>query len=65
MIDTNPLEYIKYEQIRTNTNNNEQKNAEKMPIHNKSYPCHCGKIFKHASSLRNHKQKMPNYGGFD
>ena len=44
-------------QIRTNTNNNEQKNAEKMPIHNKSYPCHCGKIFKHASSLWNHKQK--------
>ena len=44
-------------QIRTNTNKYEQKTAEKMPIHNKSYSCRCGKFFKHASSLWNHKKK--------
>ena len=44
-------------EIRTNTNKYELINAEKTPIHNKSYPCHCGKFFKHASSLWNHKQK--------
>ena len=47
-------------QIRTNTNKYEQKNAEKTPIHNKSYSCHCGKTFKHASSLWNHKKKCQN-----
>ena len=44
-------------QIRTNMNKYEQKNAEKMPTLNKSYSCHCGKFFKHASSLWNHKKK--------
>jgi len=38
--------------IRTNTNEYEQKNAEK-----KSYDCPCGKSYKHASSLWNHKAK--------
>jgi hypothetical protein len=38
--------------IRTNTNKYEQKNAEK-----KSYDCQCGKSYKHASSLWNHKAK--------
>jgi hypothetical protein len=38
--------------IRTNTNEYEQKNAEK-----KSYDCQCGKSYKHASSLWNHKAK--------
>ena len=44
-------------QIRTNTNKYEQKNAKKTLIHNKSYSCQCGKFFKHASSLWNHKKK--------
>ena len=47
-------------QVRTNTNKYEQKNAEKTPILNKSYSCHCGKFFKHASSLWNHKKKCQN-----
>ena len=38
--------------IRTNTNEYEQKNAEK-----KSYDCQCRKSYKHASSLWNHKAK--------
>ena len=38
--------------IRTNTNEYEQKNAEK-----KSYDCQCGRSYKHASSLWNHKAK--------
>ena len=38
--------------IRTNTNKYEQKNAEI-----KSYDCQCGKSYKHASSLWNHKAK--------
>lgn len=36
--------------IRTNTN-------EKMPKNAKAYNCECGKIYKHASSLWNHKKK--------
>ena len=28
-----------------------------MPLHNKCYVCNCGKNFKHASSLWNHKKK--------
>ena len=44
-------------EIRTNTNKYEQENAEKMPLHNKCYVCNCGKNFKHASSLWNHKKK--------
>ena len=44
-------------EIRTNTNKYERENAEKMPLHNKSYNCNCGKYFKHASSLWNHKKK--------
>ena len=43
--------------IRTNTNNDKDKNCRKMHNHNKVYKCNCGKIFKHASSLWNHKQK--------
>jgi len=43
--------------IRTNTDNYKDKNCQKMPTHNKVYTCNCGKIFKHASSLWNHKQK--------
>jgi hypothetical protein len=39
-------------QIRTNTNKN-------AAISNKEYICGCNKIFKHASSLWNHKQKCP------
>ena len=46
----NPLENIKYEQIRTNTN-------KIVPISSKIYQCECEKTFKHASSLWNHKQK--------
>jgi len=38
--------------IRTNTNEYELKNAE-----TKSYDCQCGKSYKHASSLWNHKAK--------
>jgi hypothetical protein len=38
--------------LRTNTNNYEDKNAEP-----KSYDCPCGKSYKHASSLWNHKVK--------
>ena len=38
--------------ILTNTNEYEQKNAEK-----KSYDCQCGRSYKHASSLWNHKAK--------
>jgi len=37
-------------QIRTNTN-------KIVPISSKIYQCDCEKIFKHASSLWNHKQK--------
>jgi hypothetical protein len=36
--------------IRTNTN-------EKMPKNARAYNCECGKIYKHASSLWNHKKK--------
>ena len=43
-------------QIRTNTNNDEGK-ILKIPARNKVYSCNCGKQFKHASSLWNHKQK--------
>ena len=43
--------------IRTNTDKYEDKKCQKMPTHNKVYKCNCGKIFKHASSLWNHKQK--------
>ena len=43
--------------IRTNTYIYEDKNCQKMPTHNKVYTCNCSKIFKHASSLWNHKQK--------
>ena len=39
--------------IRTNTNENKQKNA--API--TEYKCMCEKTFKHASSLWNHKKK--------
>ena len=42
--------------IRTNTNNDEEK-ILKIPSRNKVYSCNCGKQFKHASSLWNHKQK--------
>jgi hypothetical protein len=38
--------------LRTNTNIHEDKNAE-----TKSYDCPCGKSYKHASSLWNHKVK--------
>jgi len=44
-------------QIRTMTNNDEGKNCLKIPDHNRVYNCNCGKEFKHASSLWNHKQK--------
>ena len=43
--------------IRTTTKNDEGKNSQKMPHHNKVYMCACGREFKHASSLWNHKQK--------
>ena len=36
--------------IRTNTN-------DKMPKNARAYNCECGKIYKHASSLWNHKKK--------
>ena len=39
--------------IRTNTNEKMPKNAEKCQEH----ICECSKVFKHASSLWNHKQK--------
>jgi hypothetical protein len=42
--------------IRTNTNNDEGE-ILKIPSRNKVYSCNCGKQFKHASSLWNHKQK--------
>ena len=41
---------------RVNTKNNEVK-FQNVPIGFKQYNCICGKIFKHASSLWNHKQK--------
>ena len=44
-------------QIRTMTNNDEGKKCLKIPDHNRVYNCNCGKEFKHASSLWNHKQK--------
>ena len=43
--------------IRTNTNFDEDKKFQKVPDDNKEYICHCGKQFKHASSLWNHKKK--------
>ena len=39
--------------IRTNTN----KYEDIVPYSSKMYSCICGKIFRHASSLWNHKQK--------
>ena len=42
--------------IRTNTNNDEGE-ILKISSRNKVYSCNCGKQFKHASSLWNHKQK--------
>ena len=42
--------------IRTNTNNDEGE-IPKIPPRKKVYSCNCGKQFKHASSLWNHKQK--------
>ena len=43
-------------EIRTNTNKYEVKKFQKVP-NNRQYNCICGKIFKHASSLWNHKKK--------
>ena len=43
--------------IRTNTNFDEEKKFQKVPDDNKEYKCNCGKHFKHASSLWNHKKK--------
>ena len=43
-------------QIRITTKNDEGK-IPKIPTRNKVYACDCGKEFKHASSLWNHKQK--------
>jgi len=43
--------------IRTNTNFDEDKKFQKVPDDNKEYNCQCGKNFKHASSLWNHKKK--------
>jgi len=40
-----------------NTNKYEQKKFQKVPDYNKSHNCDCGKIFKHASSLWNHRKK--------
>ena len=51
--------YIKHlatrkHQIRTNTN----KYEEKMPKNAATaYECECGRVYKHASSLWNHKKK--------
>ena len=41
---------------RINTNDDEVK-FQNVPIELKQYNCICGKIFKHASSLWNHKQR--------
>jgi len=43
---------------RINTNNDEHEKFQKVPSNIKQYMCTCGKIFKHASSLWNHKQKV-------
>ena len=43
---------------RINTNNDEAEKFQKVPSNIKQYTCICGKIFKHASSLWNHKQKV-------
>ena len=43
---------------RINTNNGEDEKFQKVPSNIKQYTCICGKIFKHASSLWNHKQKV-------
>ena len=40
-----------------NTNKYEGKRFQKVPHYNKSHNCDCGKIFKHASSLWNHRKK--------
>ena len=44
--------------IRTNTNDFTPKNAEQ-------YHCNCGKKYKHASSLWNHKNNCENKGNHD
>ena len=44
--------------IRTNTNEKVPKNAEQ-------YHCNCGKKYKHASSLWNHKKNCENEGNHD
>ena len=44
--------------IRTNTNDFTPKNA-------KQYYCNCGKKYKHASSLWNHKKNCENEGNHD
>jgi len=48
-------------QIRTNTNYVDKYSSNKFEIKSdKDYRCTCDKVFKHASSLWNHKQKCNN-----
>ena len=44
--------------IQTNTN-------EKVPKSAEQYHCKCGKKYKHASSLWNHKKNCENEGNHD
>jgi|UniRef100_A0A6C0IN95 hypothetical protein len=54
---SNKKDYNKH--ISTLKHKNTTNTTEEIPIANMGYNCHCGKLYKHHSSLWNHKLKCP------